>query len=152
MPIYKRHLRYGSFDRVRHSTNLLSFLNEQATKLTGTGTGKTVTFVNASNTVALNAHGLEDGHGPLVLVNDGGALPAELSADVLYWAHVIDVDSFTLHLTQEGALDDSGVIAFTTDGSGTSTVVNAITEEGVYNLLKSNTAEQVQALAALPNV
>jgi len=55
MPIYKRHLRYGSFDRVRHSTNLLSFLNEQALRITQIGPADVFTLLKSNTAEQVRA-------------------------------------------------------------------------------------------------
>jgi len=153
MPIYRRHLRHGNFDRVRHSVNFLDFLAEHAARLSGTGTGATVTFDNTTNQVTLVGHGYTSGDGPFLLANSGGALPAELDGATEYWVNVVGVDAFTLHLTEADALAGTNVVAFTDDGTGTNTILVAAEMLDIFLALKSGkTAEQVRGTDNIDNL
>lgn len=153
MPIYRRHLRHGNYDRVRHSDNFLDFLAEQALRLSGTGTGAVVTFDSTTDRVTLVGHGYESGDGPFLLGNSGGALPAELSADTDYWVNVVDVDTFTLHLTEEDAVAGTNAVTFTDDGTGTNSIYVAAEAVDIFLALKSGkTAEQIRGLTSIDNL
>lgn len=153
MPIYRRHLRHGNFDRVRHSVNFLDFLAEQAARLSGTGTGATVTFDSATDRVLLTAHGYASGDGPFLLSNSGGALPAELDGETDYWINAVSDDAFTLHLTEADAIAGTDAVAFTDDGTGTSTILVAAEMLDIFLALKSGkTAEQVRGTDDIDNL
>jgi hypothetical protein len=68
-------------------------------------------------------HGLATGDGPFQVVNDGGALPAGLSADTNYWAIVLDDDEIELATTLANALAGTAV-DITDAGTGTHTMVD----------------------------
>lgn len=153
MPIYRRHLRHGNFDRVRHSVNFLDFLAEQAARLSGTGTGATVTFDNTTNQVTLVGHGYVSGQGPFLLSNSGGALPAELDGATDYWVNVVDTDNFTLHLTEADAEAGTNVVAFTDNGTGTHTILVAAEMVDIYLAMKQGkSAEQVRGVTNIDNL
>lgn len=92
----------------------LSFLLRKAP------TGATVTFTNATNLVNYTSHGASAGD-PVILTNSGGALPAELTASKVYYIGDVVTNGFTLHLTKAAGVAGSSDVAFTDDGTGTST-------------------------------
>lgn len=94
----------------------LSFLMRKAP-----ATGVTATFTNASNIVNRVAHGMSAGD-PFILTNSGGALPAELTASLVYYAGDINNDDFTIHLTKDAGVAGTSDVTFTDDGTGTTTL------------------------------
>lgn len=150
MNIYRRYLRHSTYDRVRHSENLLDFLIDQSIRLSGTGTGQGVTFDNTTNTVTLAAHGFTTGQGPFVLGNAGGALPAELDSATDYWVNVTDANTFTLHLTEADALAGTNAVAFTDNGTGTHSIYVGADPLDIFEAMKSGkTAEQIASLQTI---
>jgi hypothetical protein len=153
MTIYRRHLRYGNFDRVRHGKNFLDFLATQAERLSGSGTGIAVSFDNTNNQVSLAGHGFESGDGEFFFENSGGALPAELDGETGYWVNVVDEDTFTLHTSQSDAVAGDNVVSFTDDGTGDSSILIPAGMREIYLALKSGkTAEQIRAADSLDNL
>lgn len=153
MPLYRRHLRHSAFDRVRHSDNFLDFLNTQAAELAGTGTGDVVTFDNSDNHVVLAGHGFVAGQGPFLLSNSGGALPNELSAGTEYWVSILDANGFFLHTTEEDAVAGTNIVAFTDNGSGTSTLLRGAEAVDIFLALKDGkTARQIRGLTSIDNL
>ncbi len=153
MSIYARKVRYRHYDRLRHSGNFLEFLQTQAARLSGTGTGQTVTFTNATNLVNLTTHGFVDGEGPFLLDNSGGALPTGLDAVTQYWVKSNDANSFTLHLTEAEAIVGSNVVSFTDDGTGTNQILVGAEKEDIFNsLLSGKTARQIESLTSIDNL
>jgi len=153
MTIRARKVRNRRFSRVRRSRKMLSFLDAEATRLSGTGTGTTVTYTNATNLVNLTAHGYVDGQGPFLLANSGGALPAELSAVTEYWVNANDANSFTLHTSEADALAGTSIVAFTDDGTGTNTTLVGAESSDIFSyLLAGNTAAQIRTTASIDNL
>lgn len=152
MPIYRRHLRHSSFDRVRHSNNFLDFLNEQAEALAGTGTGTAITFANGTNQVTYTDHGLASGDGPYLLSTDG-TLPAELDNATEYWVSVVDTNTLQLHLTEEDALAETNPVAFTDDGTGTHSILRGAEAVDIFLALKGGkTARQIRGLTSIDDL
>lgn len=153
MTIHAKYVRYRVFDRLRHSDKFLDFLADQASRLSGSGTGSTITFTNASNLVNLTSHGYTTGDGPFLLSNDGGALPAELDNTTFYWVNVNDANSFTLHLTEEDALAGTNTVAFTDDGTGTNEILVAAEAEDIFNaMLAGKSADEIRGLTSIDNL
>jgi hypothetical protein len=78
------------------------------------GTGQTVTFTNATNLLNDTAHGLSAGD-KILLRNSGGALPAELEQNRVYFVINANANDFQVALTSGGS-----AVTFTDDGTGTS--------------------------------
>lgn len=153
MPTYAKYLRYRHFDRTRHSKMLLAYLATEAQRLTGTGTGQPVTFDNTTNQVSLVAHGFETGDGPIVFANDGGALPAELDQETLYWVGSASVDAINLYPTEADAIEDTNVVTFTGDGTGTSTLLMAADEATIFQALKNGkSALEISGLQSIDDL
>lgn len=153
MPLYARKVRYRTLERLRHSTNFLAFLIAQALRLSGTGTGQTVTFTNATNLVNYTAHGYVDGQGPFVLSNSAGALPVGLNDATNYWVNVNDVNSITLHLTESAALAGLSVVTFVDDGTGTNQILVAAEQSDIFNaMVFGKSADQIRALTTIDNL
>jgi len=82
---------------------------------------RTATFTAAVTDVVTSAgHALTTGQ-PL-RVSTSSALPAGLSANTTYWVRWADVDTFTLHTTNAGAVADTGKVNITDIGTGTHTL------------------------------
>ena len=92
--------------------------------------GITVTFTNGTNIVNLTSHAMVDGDS-IILTNSGGALPAELAVDTLYYVGDAATNSFTLHTTKAAGLAGTGDIAITDNGTGTSTIQRMDTLAGL---------------------
>ena len=112
----RRYLRHSKLEGLKRER--LERIQEDFAAYGGApGTAQTtVTFTNGADQVNATAHGYSDGDGPFVLINDGGALPAELEEGKLYWiGGTVNVNDFQL-------TDEIGgsVVAFTDDGTGTS--------------------------------
>ncbi len=151
--IHRRYLRYGRYERVRHSTYFLSFLTEQATRLSGSGTSTTITFTNSTNLVNLATHGYTTGQGPFLLSNSGGALPAGLDNVTDYWVNVNDASSFTLHTSEAYALANTSIVGFTDDGTGTNSILVAAEAVDIFLSLKGGkTADQIRALTSIDSL
>ena len=148
MAIRARRVKYRAYSRLRHSRVFHSFLDTNAARLANTGTPRTVTYTNASNLVNEGGHGYTTGKGPVTLANSGGALPTGLAASTDYWINVASAGTYTLHLTDEDALAGTAVVTFSTDGTGTNTVLDSAVGETIFDtLLAGNTADDVRAMA-----
>lgn len=90
----------------------------------GDRSAKTFTVDNTTEIFTSTAHGYENGDGPLKVSNSGGALPTGLLNTTLYYVHVIDADTFTLHLTRQDAIDGliATAVTVSTNGTGTQTI------------------------------
>jgi hypothetical protein len=86
------------------------------------------TAENVANIFTATAHKLRTGM-PVTVSNAGGALPAGLSAATVYWANVIDVNTFYLYDTLAHALagGSTGRKDITTNGTGTQTMTTTAT-------------------------
>lgn len=149
--IYRRYLRHGNFDRVRHSEEFLEFLTEQALRLSGTGTPYTVTLDNTLNQVNVTNHGLQDGDGPIYLESAGGSLPPELAnPDHRYWTNIVNANTFTLHLTQYDAQVGTNEVGFSTNGTGTITAYFAAELADIfYSMKDGKSAEEIRAVTTI---
>ena len=148
MTIRARHVKSRSYDRLRHSRVFHSFLDTNAARLANTGTGRTVTYTNATNIVNEAAHGYTTGKGPVTLANSGGALPTGLAASTDYWINVAAAGTYTLHLTEDDAVAGTATVTFSTDGTGANTVLDSAVGETIFDvLLAGNTADDVRAMA-----
>ncbi len=153
MSLYSRLIRYRTLLRTRYSTNLLNFISAQATRLSGTGTGATITFTNATNIVNLATHGYVSGQGPFLLSNSGGALPAELDDTTEYWVNVADAGTFTLHANEADSLSGDSDVAFTDDGTGTNTILVAAESSDIFAAMKAGkSAQDVRNLTSIDNL
>lgn len=83
---------------------------------------KTFTAEADDDTLTITGHGYRTGHGPIRLNNSGGALPTGLSNSTDYYAIVVDANTIKLATSADNAAAGTAV-AFTTDGSGTNTIV-----------------------------
>ena len=127
-----RHMRHNSYKgafqprgvyprtRLRHA---LANSEPAVINLFGTETANVVTFTNATNIVNLTSHGFVNGDGPFIFTNSGGALPAELGTNIMYWVTRVDDDTFTVSRDRLSAgRGISGVFGVTDDGTGTSSI------------------------------
>lgn len=89
-----------------------------------TPTGQTVTFTNATNIINLSTHGKSAGD-VVLFNNSGGALPAEISAQVRYYVINPNANDFQISATLGGA-----ALTFSDDGTGTSKVYEGLKEDG----------------------
>jgi hypothetical protein len=152
MTVNARYVRHRSFDRLRHSKDFVAFLTVQAARLVATGATKAFTVAFATNDAILNsaAHGLADRAGPFALTNAGGALPAGLRADTLYWVKAPTAGTLALYTNPE--LTGSPA-KFTTNGTGTHSLVKASTAEAIFNELREGkSAEQIEAATDIDNL
>lgn len=78
------------------------------------GTGSTVTFTNSTNLVNETTHGLTAGT-KIIFRNSGGALPAELESNRVYFVINANANDFQVSETSGGS-----AVTFTDDGTGTS--------------------------------
>ena len=69
----------------------------------------------ATNQITLTAHGLTTGDPITITADSGGTLPGGLTAGTLYYALVVDADTFSVMTTSTG----STAIDLTSTGSGT---------------------------------
>lgn len=153
MGTHTRKVRYREFGRVRYSDKLLDFLALQASRLSGSGTGLAITFTNASNLVNAAAHGLVDGDGPFVLVNAGGALPAELDEVTLYWINDTAGSNFTLHTNEADGLSGANPVAFTDDGTGTHELLVAAQSRDIFDaLLSGKSSQEIEGISSIDNL
>ena len=79
------------------------------------------TAANATEIFTLNGHGLSD-KDIVNVANAGGALPAGITANTLYYIITATTNTFQLSLTSGGA-----VVAITTDGTGTQSIYDKFT-------------------------
>lgn len=101
----------------------------------------------------VTAHGYHEQEGPFLVTNSGGALPAGLVATQLVWAHVDDANTIRLapgvtsETVEEAAEADTPTtfLSVTTIGTGTQTISRALTQEGVFDLLRVNKPEAILA-------
>lgn len=148
-----RHLRYRQFDRLRHGRKFKKFLSTQASRLSGTGAGTVVTFTNATNLLNLTLHTYTTGDGPFLLSNSGGVLPTGLDDTTFYWVRVNDANSVTLHTSEAGALDNSDLATFTTDGTGTHNILTGAESKDIFNaLLAGKTSGRISALTTIDDL
>lgn len=87
---------------------------------------RTFTIDNTTEIATATAHGFLNGSGPLKVSNGGGALPTGLSNVTPYYIHVIDADTFTLHLTEAEAIDGKNAVAVSDNGTGTQTIKGSL--------------------------
>ncbi len=111
--------------RHRRLSYLSRWLRSRNDTLNGTATINTVTYTNATNLVTLAAHGVTVGDfdGPYRLENSGGALPAELATNTAYWFRATSATEGQLFPSRKDAANDTNVVAFTDDGTGTNTIL-----------------------------
>jgi hypothetical protein len=103
----------GGSNNVRPATGLRYLLNTQALFRASNYNLITCTFVNATDKVQKNAHGLTNGTA-IRFGNIGGALPTGLFPATTYYVIAQTTNDFQVSLTPGGA-----AVNFTTDGSGT---------------------------------
>lgn len=145
-PTRIEHRRRGKNSRLRHaSSNLVAFLNAQATRLLATSTPRTFT-TGISPSLACTAHGFTTGKGPVVLAT-AGTLPAGFTAGTLYWPIVVDANTVRLALTRQDAAAGTAV-TFSSAGSGTHSVAWASTRASLHAWLRRSVkSQQISNLA-----
>ena len=146
--IHSRYLRYRTFDRLRYSKKFLEFLSAQATRLAGLTSGA-VTFDNTTNTLTQVDHIYVVGSS--ITLSTDTTLPAELDDTTVYYVGSIVGDAFSLYPTEQDAIDETNVVTFTDDGTGTHTTTSDANQETIFNLMRDFqlTAEQVATLDTL---
>lgn len=98
---------------------------------------QTFTTTHATETLNIAAHGNETGAGPFRLKNDGGALPTGLTADTNYWITSTGTGTLKLASTKALALADTPDITFSSDGTGTHTLVRAQNDVIIAQLVQA---------------
>ena len=122
---------------VRRLYRLASYLSDRATDLTGTGQAQVYTAVNGTNRLTLTGHGYSTGNGPFTLTNDGGEFPTGLFP-IGYWVSVVDVNTLQLHESKQAALQGISIAEFTTNGTGTNSIVPLESLFALFQGLKGN--------------
>jgi len=115
--------------------NDLGFLSTDVGRLIRLKAGPRAFTANATNDQLTSAgHGYTaSGQDSVTLDNEGGALPSGLAKGLIYW--IIYVDANTVKLATSQALAIAGTaIDFTTNGTGTHTLVRNSTSPGTANL------------------
>lgn len=144
--LYARKVRHRKLDRVRHSEQLLNFLDAQATRLSGTSDGFPVVFNHTTDVIDFEAHPVTEGYGPAEFYT-AGTLPTGISADTLYWLYPDSVDTISIHTNYEDSLVGDNAVTFTSNGSGTIEVRAGCQAADVYEaMLNGKTAEQIRAM------
>lgn len=145
----RRHLRRSRFARFRllhgvfpRSEALYDFWESEGTRLEASATGTAFTADHTTEILTATTHGFSDGEGPFVLSNDGGALPAGLSATTLYWVSKIDADTLTLNT---GRHDARVPVTFTGNGTGTHTMTRAVTPVAMFHVNRANDPAAIAA-------
>ena len=130
-----------------------AWLDSRETTLAPTATVQTFTANNATDELTVTGHGYSDGSGPLVLANSGGALPAGLSEDELYWASVVDVNTIQLHYTESEAARQVNPVDFTDNGSGTNDIRPGTDQASLQEHLRQRLrSETLQAETDIDNL
>jgi hypothetical protein len=95
------------------------------------------------------AHGFNDGTGPYLLTNSGGALPTGSPASgTQVWIHKIDANTIAL-ATSHVAVRNGNFLQTTSAGTGTHTLTRDVTTAGILGTLKQrNTSARKVAKAA----
>lgn len=146
---HRRFLRYSRFPRLRRSGNFIAWLVGQASRLATTA--DSVTFTAAAEVMTATAHPFATGEGPFV-VSTTGVLPAGLDSGDLYWLRVLDANTFQFHRTHEEAVRNENAVATTDAGTGTHSLEVAETDEGVFEILRRNRPETVEAAADIDDL
>lgn len=109
----------------------------------------TLTGGSATNVTA-SSHGLDDFDGPFVLTTSG-TLPTPLALATEYWIHKVDANTFKFARSREGArlLD---YVTITTNGSGTHTMKRQANRQGIFELLRRNSAPAIVGATDIDNL
>jgi hypothetical protein len=138
-----RYVRRRVYDRLRHAgSNLKQFLQAMGTKFMGTAALRAFTANATTDVLTLEDHGFVLGKGPVLVSNEGGALPGGLAASTWYWPIPIDVDTFKLATTRANAIYNIP-IDITTNGSGTNSIRYAANAQAVMERLRQGTPYEV---------
>lgn len=92
--------------------------------------------VAISTNVTVTAHGYTDLEGPFVITTPG-VLALPFIAGGLFWVHKVDANTLQFFPSRDGAARSQGLLTFTTGGAGVHTITRALTQEGVFDLLKT---------------
>jgi len=100
----------------------------------------TLTGGVTSNNLTAASHGISEGEGAYRLTT-AGTLPGGLALLQDYWVTVVDTNTVALKTGSP-----AGVIAtITTEGSGVHTIAKAANSEGIFDILRRNKPEAVEA-------
>lgn len=130
-----RHLRRAlriPFGRRRRAK---AWFDQQATDLSGTGTGQVFTADFANDEIDIAAHGHTAGDGPFALTTTT-TLPAGLSVGVLYWVSAPTAGALQLHLTHNEAAAGVNPVTFSDAGVGTHTMTPSTTAEALVENIR----------------
>lgn len=109
------------------------------------------TLAGGSATLATSAaHGYADFDGPFVLTTNG-TLPTGLALATEYFIHKVDANTFRYAKSIE-ALRLGDYISITTNGSGTHTQKRATNRQGIFELLRRNSAPAIMAATDIDNL
>lgn len=102
--------------------------NDNIAVYAATPTNPVVSNVNTtSDIMTATGHGMATGN--MVYFMTDGTLPAPIVKNTPYYVIVLDGDNFQLAPTYTQAMNNSGVINFTTAGTGTLQIVPTVTKE-----------------------
>lgn len=123
-----------------------------ATGATGThGSWDVATLAGGSATLATSAaHGYADFDGPFVLTTSG-TLPTGLALATEYFIHKVDANTWRYAKSIE-ALRLLDYISITTNGTGTHTQKRAANRQGIFELLRRNSAPAIVAATDIDNL
>jgi hypothetical protein len=110
-----------------------------ATTVAGSGTQFTAT-----------SHGLTDLDGPFVLTTNG-TLPTGLALATEYWIHKVDANTIKFAKSKANAVNGT-YVTISTNGSGTHTLKRATNRQGMYELLRRNSARAINAATDIDNL
>lgn len=121
MAIRLRHLRHRMLDGLGRGR--LRKLKRKLAQFGALVNRQTFTVANLTDIFTVTSHGFNAFvDGPVVVSNEGGALPTGLEGGKLYWTGEIDANTFYLHPTAADAAADTNRVNVTDDGTGTHTI------------------------------
>lgn len=98
-----------------------------------------------ANKVTATSHGQTNYEGAYTLTTSG-SLPGGLALATPYFVNVVDANTLRFAKSVE-ALRLGDYITLTSAGSGTHTLKRAVSNEGIYDLLRTNTSNAVRVVA-----
>lgn len=141
----------GATNDIPRLKKLGTWLDQRVTDIGATGAGQVFTAA-VTNIVTITTHGRVSGDGPFTVSSDT-TLPAGLLADTQYWLNVIDVNTFTVHLTREEAFNDLNEIDITDTGTGTHTMIPDGRSEGFQEIIRQEIVpDRIQAETDIDNL
>jgi len=104
-------------------------------------------------TFAATTHGITDGEGPYVMTSSNGAggLPAGIAAGELLYVANVSASVLGLARTREEAIARD-YIQITSAGTGTLTITKAMTNAGIFGILRRHKARTVVAAADIDSL